>query len=475
MNVMSALRSFLRLNPSTLDNTVGGRLAFLSKLRGYYMQNGLYDTQASQDYYLNTWNESMKPLRDCAHRVVEFYVSKVEPGTPTTSMPIIAKNGRIVEPILQVWRWSNFDAQKSVIIREFAMYGDTFIKTEVNSDRTRVYHQYFPPSYVTDFKEDKRGNISYLRLDIPNGELTHTEIWTETGYAVYEHKYGVGVDKDYLGDPVEVNDLSAMGIDFIPFTHARFKDIGDNWGIGCFTHALEKIDEASRMATRLHEILFRYNKALWVASANDKDASGRPVPAPRLGSNGKLELEDDSIITMPGVSTLTSMVPDIKYADALAIMQDMMKEIERDLPELSYANLKEQGTLSGKAVRELMGDAIDKVIEARTNLEAAIVKADNHALTLGQVNQIPGFTGIGNYASGEFDHAFKPRDVIPVDEDERARTLTNLTSANVPLLTAMRLVGYPEETVKAAGEEVASAESRRVTNLAEGFMSFNRE
>jgi hypothetical protein len=92
------------------------------------------------------------------------------------------------------------------------------------------------------------------------------------------------------------------------------------------------------------------------------------------------------------------MVPDISYADALAILQGHMKEIKCDLPELAYYDLKGLN-ISGVAMREIMADSVDKVIEAQDNFETALVNAQKMALTIG--SRIGLFSGIGN-----LDHTF---------------------------------------------------------------------
>lgn len=446
MSIMSSLRTLFTTRMPSENNLIG----FYDMLLGYYLENGMYTPQITQDYYLGVWDEAMKPLRDCANRSVEFFVSKLEPGTIPNAMPILTENNRIIDPIQQIWLWSNFAQNKALVIRMFSLYGDIFIKSVGDLAGKKVYHQYLEPRYVTDFSEDRRGNIVAIRMDIPsskgNMKATYTEIWDLGGYRTYLHAMGSGSAENLLGSPVDFATLGELGIDFVPFAHGKFRDIGQKRGVGCFVHALDKIDEANRMVTRLHQMLFRYNKPLLAVGANSMDASGRPLPAPAisgLNSSSEKEILDDTIITLPGMARLDSLVPDIKYADALAILQDMMKEIEKDLPELSYAGLREKGELSGKAVRLLLGDAIDRAIEARSNFEAALIKADKHALTLGA--NVGAFSNVGNYDAGDFDHSFQERDVIPLDESEKADTFKTLRDAGVPLSLAAKLAGYSEE------------------------------
>ena len=227
-------------------------------------------------------------------------------------------------------------------------------------------------------------------------------------------------------------------------------------------------------------MLFRYNKALFVVMANSADAQGRPLPAIQVpGMDTEIEVEDSDIISLPGQGTMESLVPDIKYADALAILESQMKEIEKDLPELTYTNLKGMTGLSGVAVREMMADAVDKVVEARGNFEAALIKADKQALTMAKFLQLPGFEGIGNYEAGDFDHRFTEREVLPVGSDEKSQTLVNLRNAGVPLGVAMKIAGYDEDITKEAKSEAASErvvqQEANQASLDNALMRFNQQ
>jgi hypothetical protein len=128
-------------------------------------------------------------------------------------------------------------------------------------------------------------------------------------------------------------------------------------------------------------------------------------------------------LSLPGMAKLESLVPNINYEAALKILQDDMMELERDLPELAYARISEQGggDLSGRAIRFMLTPAIDRALEARGNAEAALVRANQMALTIGAAAGL--FRGVGTYDAGDFDHSFAARPVITVSEEEEAAAL----------------------------------------------------
>ena len=229
----------------------------------YYLNNGLYDAVQQALYEQSIWTPGMKPLRNPAHRTIEFYTAKLWPGALPHALPILADNKRIIDPIQQVWTWSNWSAGKQVYARWFSLFGDSFLK--VASKPGRVYFQNIKPEYVADFDVDERGFLTVIRIDIPRSRkvagraenYTYTEVWDKKLqlYRVWEHKQQPDTAIERLGSPKTEQPFSDFGIDFVPVVHAKFQDIGEQRGIGAFVHALDKVDEANRMATRLHQML----------------------------------------------------------------------------------------------------------------------------------------------------------------------------------------------------------------------------
>jgi hypothetical protein len=458
----SSLKSFFQLHTPywktddvypyiTPQAAAQNQVAWYLHLKAYVNQNGLYDVQTSADYAIHTWDESMKSIRTCASRAVEFHADHIAPGNLPAALPIVTANDRIIDPIQKVWKWSNLSSLKQVMIRQLAGQGDLFIYVTQNTERTRVYFQVIEPMYITEFSVDERGNLTMVRVDTPIVEkdrnVTRTEIWDANGYRLWKQFMGFPSVGFNLGSPQESVPLSGFGIDFVPFVHAKFKDVGELRGDCCFMSALDKIDEANRIASRLHQMLFRYNKPIWAVSSSGTDPSGRPLPPPALptlNAQSKLEVGDDSMISLPGMTKMESLVPAIDYAGALAILRDHVTELERDLPELAYSRLHEQGNMSGKAIRLMLSDAVSKAKEARGNFEQALSRADQMALTIGSNLSL---WDAGSFDAGDFDHSFQERDILPLDESDRATTLGTLTVAGIPLAIAMKIAGYSQEII----------------------------
>jgi hypothetical protein len=387
-------------------------------LNAYYQQNGLYEFIRAELRSLPTRNYSQEALRSPAYRCVEFYSSKMWPGTLPDALPVITSNANILEPIQSIWKWSNFNSKKQQWARWFSIYGDLFAK--VNTKPGSVYFTLLMPEHVTDFELDERGYLTLIRIDIPDGQLMHTEVWDKSLQTVriWRHKLGYDIELSKLGAPdSEMSFAQTHGEDFIPIVYQPFKEDGLGRGSGAFSHVLDKIDHANTSATRLSQILFRHNRPVW-AALGGKDASGRPTPPPRLegtGEGGAFSLGDNEILSLSGAADIKALVPNLNYGDALAVLQDDVREIENDLPELAYYRLREMNTISGRAALFLLDDTSSRLVEAQGNSDAALIRINQMCLTIGQNMGL--FTNIGSYDNGDLDHTFAARPLLEAEAE----------------------------------------------------------
>jgi hypothetical protein len=157
------------------------------------------------------------------------------------------------------------------------------------------------------------------------------------------------------------------------------------------------------------------------------------------------------LIKLPGVATISSLIPPIDYADALAILNAQMEELEKDLPELRWyaLNPTSQSAMSGTALRTLLGAAIDRANEARNNFLASLSRAFEMALTIGIYNGVfP--ASLGTFDNGDFYHELHVDSAWGESVDEKATTMQALTNAGVPAKAAMQLAGFTEQQVSDA-------------------------
>lgn len=434
-------------------------------LLAYYESNGLYDRLSAAFREEGIWKDARKPIRNPTFPAVEFYPMTLWPGSLPDALPIVLGNDvdEAVKPAIEkVWAWSNFSQKKQLAARQAPLTGDLFLKVTTDAtdekDAERVFLQVIKSVDVTEFAEDEMGHVTMVRFEVSKMSQkgkwgTWTELWDEEGYKQWWHQRGFGMPIADLGTPddeLAPSDIGG-GIDFVPWTHAQFRDTGDGWGLPLIMPAIDKIDEVNRKCTRLDQIMFRYGSPPWMVSANTVDEKGRPIPAPKLSDDDVVVVRDEEIFYMPGKAKIDFLIPNLQYGEYRARILEDLEEIRETLPEITYYQLIKEGAISGAALRYKMAPAISRAIEARGNGEAAIARADSMALEIGSSLKLEGFAGLGSFTDGDFEHRFAERDVIPLTAEERATTIKTYVDMGLnvaPLL--VRFGGWSKDDAEAA-------------------------
>lgn len=436
----------------------------------YYNQNSLYEIIGEQGKaYLDAYKR-MSESRNPAFAAVEFYPKTIWPGALPKALPIIVANGNddVRKGIERVWKWSNWGQRKQVAARYAALYGDLFLKVNVRTDAnkrgTGVSIQVVNPKYITDFKKDERGFVTYLRYDVcltadPEKpyELPkwHTEVWDDTGYRGWEHTLGNSVKISGLGEATKKYSMQDMRLDFLPWVHVPFIAIDgiqstDARGLNVFFNCMSKIDKIALKSFRLDQLLFEHNRPHKQIRANAMTPDGRPMAPPtflqklRNGMNSDmvLNLNGEDVYHMPGNSFIEYLDTKINYEVHMQEIKDCLEAIKTDLPELRYYEATELANESGIAVLAKLSPAIDRALEVRGNLESGLIQADQMALSLAIAWEVPGFDmNLGDYHNGDFEHSFKERPVFQGSPDDTANIVSKYTQAGMPITTAMREFG----------------------------------
>lgn len=482
-------------------------------LKAAYLTNGWYDEMRDSWAQLGYSPANLKAIRSVVAPVVDTLGSKLYPEPLTVTTPVTQgitsqvereeaeANDPLKAAIDLVHTWSNWGRAKRKHARWVALYGESFLKVVSDPDAGRVYFDLIEPQYVTAYTLDVRDYLTDCRIDIPqttvttNGtrHWTHTEYWdTFTQSVRFWATDGDAAPRriEDLGPPVMELPLSAFGIDFVPIVRTPFREIDDGRAIGAVQLAVEAIIEADLSATNLHSMVYTDAEGAWVLKAVGLDANNRPLPPPVIGaastdgqngrqSDNSVQVGKRSFWRLGGNQELQSVIPDIDYAGALAILQDHDAHLERLMPALSYIKISELtgGDLSGKAITYKMRAFVDQVEEGRSNVLASLKQADMMALTMGQVAGIPEFQGLGTFDAGDFEHDFAEQPILHIstlDEAEekraRAQAAQALAGAGIPMsviLTDTLEMSEQEaaEIVDQAAEEAEEAFERQ-TELA---------
>lgn len=459
----------------------------------YYRSNSVYDwiNEVAKKQNWKGWEA--KPLRNPVFRIVEFHGTHLWPGKLPECMPM-ASPFKYQEELEQIWEWSNWSQQKQVAARKFAIYGDMFIKVATkaggeattNKDGTvtpgvsRVFLQLLDPAHVTSFTKDERGFLQSIRIDTPveteDGKSRwYTECWDKFSVRYYLHDRGTAEPEEKLQDfSTGITLLSEIfeGMDFIPVVHAKFLDDGSDRGWPAMFASMDKIDELNRQATRLSTLLFRHNKSLWAALANNAGGNGR-IPAPSFaGPDGTVpQWEDGDVIEIPGAAELVPLAPKINYEAAAESILATAHELRQDCPELIYYDLQTTANVAYETLIKWMSAAIDRANEARQNAETALVSAQMMALTIGAGVGL--FTKIpeGAYEKGLLKHTFADRPILTETMGDSAIAAKAWKDVGLPLASILRLTGFSAEEIAEILKEEKEEAKRKGASLTESLLS----
>lgn len=458
---------------------------------------------------LHEWGlveQAMATARNPVPAVVDFYVANVlngeltiEPEQRATADGAVsnaAENEGLAAAVGRVWEWSNFVVLKGELVRAAAVYGDVLLKAAERTDGggqvVSVYLQLLPIQHVRYCRTDERGIVQEVRIDTPRlvslfgtAEREHTlvEIWrkawdggeggvgTPGGVRFFEVEgRGYVADKE-LPAAVLVQTFGELGYDFIPVVWARCET---PWW-----DATDQIDYYNELARKSEQL----NVPLGVVRARATDSEGRPMPAPKVdaarlqASYHKVAGGAAALLYLPGNSEFDWSSAPIDFAALYRDMEAVWAGIVASLPEYRAATLDASTQIAAETLELLLKAAGQRVLDARGALERALVRAQQMALTMGQMAGLAGFAAadIGAYEAGDFGHVFTARDVFEPTLAAKAAALKELTAAGVPVKLALELAQFGAAVVEAFDAAAAEQALRERVTLASALVRARAE
>lgn len=413
------------------------------------------------------------------------------PGPAPEEQP---QGAELLDAIRRVWNSSNWQSEKQVYVRWLARDGEVFLQAATRTDEAgairRAYIRVIDSVDVSDFEEDERGFLIYIRLDTEqlddnDNVWTRTEVWDKSAdlHRVWIHQLGLDTDLDSLGAPrppdVSEEDIeegvdedwrdvdesiTSLGFDFVPFVHVRFIDSGEPRGVGVYEKFVVPIDEINRAVNRLHETYFSYDRPDFVLRRNEEGrgpADLRPeADEDEDGAADTVEIGDETLYRLPGNASLEQMIPDIPYDQGLAIIDKRVDRLSESLAELRFFQDVDRGDPSGISRRLRLAPAVSRAVEARANAENGIIRATQMCLTFGILAGL--FPGIGDAAAferGALDFEIERRGILHVSELERAEEdkavaeVLGLYAKGIPSALFKKYLkdrGYDDDVIEAA-------------------------
>lgn len=448
------------------DSAVPRPAAEYAVRRAYWRNRQLY-------WQLHAWGLVEHPYRtryNPVPAVVAFYLAHTLAGqvevAPLDRAAVEqsssqARDAALLAAIGRVRERSNWMVFRHDLVEAAAVDRDVFIKAaervDANGAVSGVYLQRLPATAIRRCDVDERGYVQALRADIPRfdsvfggraREHTLVEIWDDEGVRFHEVEGYRTVRDEELPPAVGAQTFADLQYDFVPVVWAR-----------CATpwwDVVDQIDELNRLAWRMS----RLNRPLMVVQANATDSRGYPMPPPMVADNRDSskerpayeELGDGAaaMMRLPGQATAAWSGAPVDFGAMQRQMDALQEHIEGSLPEYFVAARLQAVQVAADTLEKIQAQAGHRVLEMRGTLEAALIRAQMMALTLGQVAGLEGFApaDIGTYDAGDFGHTFAERPVFEKTAAAKAAEVRELTTAGATIEGAARLAGYSEQQVE---------------------------
>jgi hypothetical protein len=262
--------------------------------------------------------------------------------------------------------------------------------------------------------------------------------------------------------------------------------MGLGWGWSELHPSISKLHELDDAASKLDDWIRKTVDSPWFFSG------ARP---PESQPDGTATVDNELVVSVPNpkddkdepgrsrIPTIYANDPNARAQPLVAPLDvsatsahvlSILKELERDHPELQADLATASGDASGRALRVARERVEAMVDQRRAGYDDALVRAIQMALSIGGAKGYRGFEGItaDSYATGRLALSIGPRPVFAVDEldkleeeGKRAAVLDALVKAGLPLPLAMQRAGYSQEDIDAVKADLEQKQAENAARL----------
>jgi len=437
---------------------------FGSRQMRYQFFWALYENSAYRN--IHNWSQAMRVqfglyrhirnIYNPAFRLGEFWKAHLMGGaldqnagdgseTPS-ALPIITENKDLRPAIANLWRWSNWSIKKDVLGLWGAVLGDTCIKVIDDPTRSKVYLRLVNPATLKTVDMDPFGNIKgYVieeQRDDPRKSTKDKVIYRETAT-----RFGLSVvyrtelnDKPYAWDGIASEWAEDYG--FVPMVVTQHNNVGLEWGWSELHPALSKFREVDDLSSKLSDQIRKMVDAPWLFSGVEaptkKKTTTSETPTANNPEPGREELP---ALYGPTGSDAKALVANLDISAASQYILEILKDIERDYPELDDSIVRVKADVSGRALGLTREPIEVKVQQRRANYDDAMVRLQQMGVSIGGLRQYPGFESfsLDSYANGQLEHSIGDR---PIFSKNRQDDL-DFEKVFWDVANAAKLAGYP--------------------------------
>lgn len=415
-----------------------------------------FSTSMKHTYALG---KHIRSLYNPANRIGNFYAAHLWGGplSATAAMewaiPIATESEELRASVAHLWKQSNFASLKDVITLRGSIEGDIVARVNDNVKKEVVTLERLDPGTVVALALDSLGNckgytIEEARPDPSNKArtVTYTEEVSRDGdyvkYATFLNNKPYAWAED---QPAEWE----VPYGFVPLVHWAHSNVGLDFGWSELHPMRSKVMECDDLATMISDQIRKAVNPLWLmkgmkattltttGAQRDETGGADSRPAP-----GREELK--AIWDVPKDADAKAMLANLNLKDALQHLDGLLKELERDYPELQ-TDIWATGATSGRALRVARQRVEAKVLQRREGYDAGLVKLQMMAVAIGGYRGYEGYSGfdLDSYAKGDLDHTIAPRPVFtpdPMDAVEISQA--QWAAAKVAVEAGADLAGY---------------------------------
>ncbi len=404
--------------------------------------------------------------------LVELYVGEVYGGSLDMhkaehgAIPIETKNEALRAQIIQLWRNSNWQSDKSLFVRTGATFGDVAVKVVDDRMAQQVYLEVLHPAKIRSIERDSKGDITYARIEYERGELdpktgnveatyTYREDITPTEFRTFKDDRPFAYFKDGIDRPVSVwhNDYG-----FVPLEVVQHRDVGKGWGLSCFHHVLNQIDEINDAWSLLNDNVRKAVNIVWAFKNAKSDvefttSKRDQTPMVFLGESGQDPYP---------------MVPNIDITAAGQNIVNMTDNLMRAIPEYALHQVRDKGQMTAPGIRAGWSDAIDRIVEARGNYDGGMARLHKLGVFIEAMMAYTGLEGkrYGNLEDAGLEHGIAERPVIEdqLTEKEQIDTIRNLPEGPAQARLILERLHVREATIVAIVTELALKQQQNQMN-----------
>lgn len=407
-------------------------------------------------------------------RVVDLY-QHVLGGQFDDEIRAETDNELILDPLRQIWRWSNINRTKQRLCKLAPLHGNVGLRIVAEPQRGRVRINVEHPQVIREIDIDQQGNVDavLLEYDLEVGALQDREIirirelQTKERFQTWKIEHGQAIPFDlttltYNGPMWEyANELGV--VPYVLLGHTA--DLP--WSNNAFYQARQAIDRLNALITHINVQIHEHVVATWLIS-------GSGAAPEKIEFTSKTVLYHDAAGGSP--ITMKPLIADLSLSDAITEAQAMIAIIEDMLPELKATGGKFLSGQSGETIAQLRRPAEDRLVLARANYEDALVRAQMLALSHGVLYGLWDIgTGTGRdaaeraYQQGYEDHKFNQRPAMPLTDQERLAIAQQKKALGFSQRSILTELG-----VEDVDAELAEAERARDANRASFAQAFDR-